>query len=97
MRYLEYEVYEEMALGKIRQMVSNACGQWPLLGVAVVHRTGRVAVGEASVVIAVSSAHRGPAFEACRYLIDTLKKEVPIWKKEVFPDGHSWVGMEGGL
>ncbi len=90
---LEYEAYEPMAFGLLEQLVGAAKRRWPLKRVAVVHRLGKVAVGEASVVVAVSGAHREEAFAACRFLIDTLKKEVPIWKREYFEDGTvEWSG-----
>lgn len=97
-RYLEYEAYTSMALREMTRIAGNAASKWPLGGIAIVHRSGRVHPGEAGVVIAVSSEHRNAAFEACRYLIDTLKKEVPIWKKEVYSDGSQWTGPapEGG-
>jgi molybdopterin converting factor subunit 1 len=90
-RYLEYDAYPEMALKKMRQILDEARARWPQQRVAIVHRLGRLEVGEASVVIAVGSPHRGESFEACRYLIDRVKQEVPIWKKEVFTDGEAWV------
>lgn len=86
---LEYEAYEEMALRKMEEIVAAARSRWALHKIAIVHRLGKVPVGEASVIVAVSSAHRKEAFEACRHLIDTLKKEVPIWKREHFADGTS--------
>lgn len=90
---LEYEAYEPMALRKMEQIEIQARKQWALEKVAIVHRLGRVPLGEASVVIAVSSAHRKEAFEACRFVIDSLKKEVPIWKRECFADGTAeWSG-----
>jgi molybdopterin synthase catalytic subunit len=89
--WLEYEAYRPMALAMMERIAADAAARWGLLGVAVVHRCGRVAVGEASVVVAVSSAHRAEAFAACRYVIDTLKSTVPIWKKEQFADGSMWV------
>lgn len=91
-RYLEYEAYRPMAEKKMAELSGMASRKWPLTGVAIVHRTGRVGAGETSVVIAVSAAHRPEAFEACRFLIDGLKSEVPIWKKEVYGDGHAWAG-----
>ncbi|MEX2117742.1 MAG: molybdenum cofactor biosynthesis protein MoaE [Bacteroidota bacterium] len=91
---LEYEAYEPMAVRLMEQIEISAREKWPLQKVALVHRLGRVPVGEASVVVAVSSAHRKEAFEACRFLIDTLKKEVPIWKREYFADGTvEWSGQ----
>ena len=90
---LEYEAYEPMALKVMERIVEEARRRWPVHGVAVVHRVGRVEVGEASIVIAVSSAHRKEAFEACRFLIDKLKQDVPIWKREYFADGSvEWSG-----
>jgi len=90
---LEYEAYRPMAVGVMEQLEREAHRRWPLNRVAIVHRLGKVPVGEASVAIAVSSAHRKEAFEACRFLIDTLKKEVPIWKREYFSDGSiEWSG-----
>ncbi len=91
-RYLEYEAYRPMALKQMTVIAETARSRWSLAGVCAVHRIGRVEIGEASVVIAVSAVHRGAAFEACRFIIDTLKKEVPIWKKEVFAEGHAWAG-----
>jgi molybdopterin synthase catalytic subunit len=90
-RYLEYEAYEEMAEQQIHTIIAEAQTRWPVHGIAVAHRFGRLEIGEASVIIVVSSAHRGEAFEACRYLIDTLKTTVPIWKKEVAANGEEWV------
>lgn len=90
--YLEYEAYRPMALKQMAAIVEAAGARWPLVRVCAIHRVGRVEVGEASVVIAVSAVHRAAAFEACRYVIDAVKKDVPIWKKEVFAGGHEWVG-----
>ena len=90
-RYLEYDVYQEMAELQIRGIIAEASQRWGVEHVAVAHRFGRMEVGEASVIIAVSSPHRAEAFEACRYIIDTLKTTVPIWKKEVAIDGEEWV------
>ncbi len=94
-KFLEYEAYGPMAQRQMEQMVQEAFGKWKVHKISIVHRIGRVALGEASVVIAVSSAHRREAFDACRYLIDTLKRDIPIWKKEYFEDGAVWVGLEG--
>lgn len=92
---LEYEAYEPMAIELMERIQKEARRRWPLNRIAIVHRLGQVPVGEASVAIAVSSAHRKEAFEACRYLIDTLKKEVPIWKREHFADGTvEWSGAQ---
>jgi len=84
---LEYEAYEPMALKKMEEIESEVLDRWDVHKVAIVHRTGDVAIGESSVVIAVSSAHREEAFIACRYIIDQLKEMVPIWKREYFADG----------
>jgi len=92
--YLDYEAYEEMALKQLEGLAQEALQKFAVRDVAVVHRLGRLEIGETSVLIAVSSAHRGPAFEACRWLIDTLKKTVPIWKKEYFVDGAVWADGE---
>lgn len=90
-RYLEYDVYPEMAVQQIREIVAEAERRWGVERVAVAHRVGRLEIGEASVIIVVASAHRGEAFDACRYIIDTLKTTVPIWKKEVATNGEEWV------
>jgi molybdopterin synthase catalytic subunit len=91
---LEYEAYEPMAIQLMERIETTAREKWPLHKVALVHRLGEVPIGEVSVVVAVSSAHRREAFEACRFLIDTLKKEVPIWKREHFADGTiEWSGQ----
>jgi MoaE-MoaD fusion protein len=92
--YLIYEAYEEMALAQMRAMAVKAIADYPIRDVAIVHRLGRIEVGESSVLIAVASAHRAAAFDACRWLIDTLKKTVPIWKKEHFEDGAVWADGE---
>lgn len=89
---LEYSAFDEMALEQIRVLEREVRLRWNVIGVAVVHRLGRVPVGEASVVIAVSSVHRKDAFEACRFAIDTLKRDVPIWKKEFYESGEAWMG-----
>jgi molybdopterin synthase catalytic subunit len=88
--HLEYEVYSEMVEPKIGEIVEEATRRWPILNAAVVHRSGFVGVGEASVAVAVSSAHRADAFEAARYVIDELKRRAPIWKKEFWPGGSEW-------
>jgi molybdopterin synthase catalytic subunit len=94
-RFLEYEAYEEMALGQMQQLEEEARRRWPLGDVRLVHRLGRLEIGEASVAVAVASPHRAEAFAACRFLIDTLKKQVPIWKKEHFEGGAVWVAGPG--
>jgi molybdopterin synthase catalytic subunit len=86
---LDYEAYAEMAQGQLIDLCGKARAKWGVLKIALLHRIGRVAIGEPSVIIAVSSAHRAQAFDACRFLIDELKRDVAIWKKEV------WAGREG--
>jgi molybdopterin synthase catalytic subunit len=93
--HLEYHAYREMAEKEIRRLAEQAAAQWPVQAAAIHHRLGVVAVGEASVAIAVSTAHRADAFAACRYLIDELKKSVPIWKREQYARSAKWQG-EGG-
>ena len=89
---LDYEVYEAMAMVQLRDLAVRARARWPLVKLALLHRCGRVGLAEPSVVIAVSTPHRAEAFEACRWLIDTLKSEVAVWKKEVWSDGTTtWV------
>ena len=90
-RYLEYDVYPEMAVQQIRGIIAEAERRWNVDRVAVAHRIGRLEIGEASVIIVVATPHRAEAFEACRYIIDTLKTTVPIWKKEVAMNGEEWV------
>jgi molybdopterin synthase catalytic subunit/GNAT superfamily N-acetyltransferase len=89
---LDYEAYEQMALQQMRQLAQQARQRWPIVKLAMLHRVGRVALGEPSVIIAVASPHRAESFEACQFLIDALKKDVAIWKKEVWADGsQTWV------
>ena len=92
--FLEYEAYEEMALKQMDALSREAIHLYAVRQVVLVHRLGRLNVGETSVLIVVASAHRPPAFEACRWLIDTLKKTVPIWKRETFVDGVVWAAGE---
>jgi molybdopterin converting factor subunit 1 len=92
--HLDYEAYREMALEQMRGLAAEAVTKFDVREVALVHRLGRLVVGETSVLIVVASAHRGAAFDACRWLIDTLKKTVPIWKKEQFVDGALWADGE---
>src|SRR5438445_13495231 len=92
--HLEYEAYESMALAKMREIAEHLHGYYAIDRVAMVHRLGRLEIGETSVFIAVSSAHRAAAFDACRFAIDTLKRTVPIWKKEYFEDGAVWADGE---
>jgi len=96
-KFLEYEAHAPMAEVKMREIGESLRARWSgVKRVAMLHRIGRLEIGEASVLIAVSAAHRGDAFEACRYAIDTLKRTVPVWKKEHFEDGEVWVGLQGG-
>ena len=89
---LDYEAYPEMALKTMANLEAEARARWPILEIALVHRVGHLELGEISVVVAVSCPHRDQAFDACRWLIDTLKDVVPIWKKEVWADGtEEWV------
>jgi len=92
--YLDYEAYEPMALAKMRAIGAALRGKFPIHRMAMVHRLGRLEIGETSVFIAVSSPHRRAAFDACRFAIDTLKRTVPIWKKEYFADGAVWAEGE---
>jgi MoaE-MoaD fusion protein len=92
--YLDYESYEPMALKEMKSLAEQARQRFGVNGVSIIHRLGRLQVGEISVLIVVTSAHRGPGFEACRWIIDTLKKTVPIWKKEYFEDGAVWADGE---
>ena len=92
--YLDYEAYEGMALEKLRELAAQARQNFPIRTLALVHRLGRLEIGESSVLIAVFSGHRAAAFDACRWLIDTLKRTVPIWKKEYFEDGAVWADGE---
>lgn len=91
---LEYEAYEPMALSEMRKLAYEAGRRYGIVRIAIQHRTGVVEIGETSVAIAVSAAHRGEAFEACRFAIDRLKEIVPIWKKEYFEGGEIWVGCQ---
>jgi MoaE-MoaD fusion protein len=92
--YLDYEAYEAMALQQMEALSAAALQNFQIRDVALVHRLGRLEVGETSVLVVVASAHRAAAFEACRWLIDTLKRTVPIWKKEYFEDGAVWADGE---
>lgn len=93
---LEYEAYPEMAEQELRKLGDEARERWSLCGMAIHHRIGPVAIGEASVVIAVSAGHREDAFAACRFAIEEIKKRVPIWKKEIFEGGEVWIGTQSG-
>ena len=92
--YLDYEAYESMALAKMAEIAAELHTKFPIDRVAIAHRLGRLEIGETSVFSAVSAPHRAAAFEACRYAIDTLKRSVPIWKKEYFEDGAVWADGE---
>jgi molybdopterin synthase catalytic subunit len=92
---LEYEAYEEMALPLMQEIAAEARRLFPATDVRLVHRLGRLEVGEASVAVAVSSPHRVEAFSACRFAIDALKARVPIWKKEFYADGSAWLDGPG--
>ena len=94
-KYLEYEAHAPMAEAKMREIAEAVRARWPhTRRIALVHRLGRLEIGESSVMIAVSSPHRGEGFEACRFAIDALKTTVPVWKKEYFEDGEVWVGLQ---
>jgi len=92
--YLDYEAYESMALQQMEVLATQALKQFQVREVELVHRVGRLEIGETSVLIVVASPHRAAAFDACRWLIDTLKRTVPIWKKEFFKDGAVWADGE---
>jgi molybdopterin synthase catalytic subunit len=89
--HLEYEAYEDMARPLMEQIAAEAARRWPVSDVRLVHRLGRLEIGEPSVAVAVASPHRPEAFAACRYVIDALKAQVPIWKKEFYEDGAVWL------
>ena len=90
-RYLVYEAYDAMALKEMRKLIDVSKSKFEISNVAIVHRTGRLEIGETSVVISVAAPHRQAAFEACEWLIKELKRSVPIWKKEVYADGEEWI------
>ena len=90
--HLEYESYEPMALQVMRELLEGAASQWPIIKACLIHRLGVVPIGEASVLVGVSTAHRQDAYEASRYLIDSLKVRVPVWKREHWADGgKEWI------
>ena len=93
--HLEYEAYAEMAETEMNELVRQAEQRFEISAVALVHRTGRLEIGEASVALAVAAPHRGAAFDACRFVIDTLKRTVPIWKREFFEGGDVWIEGAG--
>ena len=88
---IEYHAYEEMAVKELDRIEAAAREKWPGVEIEIVHRIGFLEIGEASVLIAVATAHRKEGFEALRYAIDTIKEDVPIWKKEMYTDGHAWI------
>jgi molybdopterin synthase catalytic subunit len=92
--YLDYEAYREMALRQMEALAAQAVAKFGVRDVALLHRLGRLYAGETSVLVVVASAHRAAAFEACRWLIDALKRQVPIWKRETFVDGAVWAAGE---
>ena len=92
-RSLEYDAYPEMAESEMARIAATVAERWPESALAMVHRIGPLAIGECSVVVVAACPHRAEAFEACRYAIEQLKTRAPIWKKEVYPDGDSWVGL----
>jgi len=94
-QYLEYDAYPEMALKKMREVADEVRAKFPVAAVGVLHRIGRLEIGETSLLVAVSSGHRKEAFEACHYAVDRIKQIVPVWKKEVWTDGSEWI--EGHL
>jgi MoaE-MoaD fusion protein len=93
--YLEYEAYEQMALKELEKLIARAKTEFEISNVGIVHRLGKLEIGETSVVISVAAPHRKAAFAACEWLISELKRTVPIWKKEVYADGERWVEGEG--
>jgi molybdopterin synthase catalytic subunit len=93
---LEYECYPGMAEKEMSTIATEVLTRWPIVKIAMIHRLGRVDIGEASVAIAVSSSHRHAAFEACHYAINQLKETVPIWKKELYEGGELWIGSQTG-
>ena len=89
--YLEYDAYPEMAERKLREVAEEALARWPITDVAIAHRTGRLEIGETSLLVAVSSPHRHDAFAACHHIVNRIKEIVPIWKKEVWEGGEAWI------
>jgi molybdopterin synthase catalytic subunit len=90
-QYLEYDAYPEMAVKKMREVAAEVRARFPIAEVGVMHRIGRLEIGETSLLVAVSSGHRKEAFEACHYAVDRIKQIVPVWKKEVWADGSEWI------
>jgi len=89
--WLEYDAYPEMAIKKMREVADEVRAKFPVTGVGILHRTGRLEIGETSLLVAVSSGHRKEAFEACHFAVDRIKQIVPVWKKEVFEGGEEWI------
>jgi len=92
---LEYDAYPQMAEKKLRQVAEDAMSRWPITDIAIAHRTGRLEIGETSLLVVVSSPHRHEAFEACQHAVNRIKEIVPIWKKEVWEGGETWIEGEG--
>ena len=92
--YLEYEAYEPMVLKELERITLEVASKWGIEDVAIAHRMGRLEIEDISLVVAVASPHRKEAFESCHYIVDRIKETVPIWKKEVFEDGETWVGCQ---
>ena len=90
-QYLEYDAYPEMAIKKMQEVADEVRAKFPVTGIGVLHRIGRLEIGETSLLVAVSSGHRGAAFDACHYAVDRIKQIVPVWKKEVWEDGEAWI------
>ena len=90
-QYLEYDAYPEMAIKKMQEVADEVRAKFPVTGVGVLHRIGRLEIGETSLLVAVSSGHRSEAFAACHYAVDRIKQIVPVWKKEVWEDGEAWI------
>jgi molybdopterin synthase catalytic subunit len=90
-RYLQYDAYPEMAIKKMKEVADEVRAKFPVTGIGILHRIGRLEIGETSLLVAVSSGHRTEAFEACHYAVDRIKQIVPVWKKEVWEDGEEWI------
>ncbi len=95
--HLEYEAYEDMAEKMLTRIAQEIRERWGITDISIAHRFGRLEIGEVSLVVAVASPHRSEAFAACQYVVDRIKQNVPIWKKEVFENGELWVGTEGQM
>jgi molybdopterin synthase catalytic subunit len=93
--HLEYDAYPQMAEKKLRQVIEEIMSRWPITDIAIAHRTGRLEIGETSLLVAVSSPHRHEAFEACQHAVNRIKEVAPIWKKEVWEGGEAWIEGEG--